>query len=35
MKTNIYFLSYLARFFLEQKCFKQICRENQNTFCVQ
>jgi hypothetical protein len=30
MKTNIHFWSYLSQSFLNEKCFRQACRENQN-----
>jgi hypothetical protein len=30
MRTNIYFLSYLAQFFLDEKYFRQICRKYTN-----
>ena len=35
MKTNIYFYHIWPSSSQNRKCFKQICRVNQNTFCVQ
>jgi len=34
MDTNLLFWSYLTQFFLKRENFRQICRENQNTFYV-
>ena len=34
MKTNIRFCSYLAQFFLEIKCYRQNCTENESTHFV-
>ena len=34
MKNNIHFLFYLAKFSLNEKCFRQNCKENQNTHFI-